>query len=602
MLRRLGLLLILVALASCVGEHRQMFGLGPDIARSATLLPNGKQTFVDANGVPLAGGTVAFYIPNTLTPKTTWQDPGQTTPNANPLTLDSAGRAIIYGSGTYRQIVRDQFNNLIWDQLTADTASPGIAVGGTSTGTGNAQVVTATTFTATNGQIVTYIAGFTNTGAVTLNAGTGPIPVDKDTSFGPVPLTGGEIVAGNSVTVVYDSIGGIFHMVSTPPTGDNAPGAATITPTTLSVNTDNWNPTGLQGASVIRISASANINLNGIQAQPAGTVITLENIGGFSIAVLPNQASSSAANRFALPRPELLQPGQSLKLIYDGPLAEWALNQATPSVVLPVGAKRQTVLSGPTSGTLPSFLPATSASLTLTMQNVAPTTPLTITAAFGFNLSGSVDYLCQIIGNQSWTATASNTNYLIETINNDGSCTPSVTILSPVYQAGGSISVTNGQYTFDYLHYQMWLGNGATAVQVSAVIVGEAVAGAGSISSTAMYGYNGYLESGTTTPLPTISTGITFSFGLGTKEVDAEMVVTNLTSELFYPVGIENPGVQTSGVSGVANNFSFSVGSGSIKSITGSSTAWVAVNLGTGANSPLTLADWNYKIIAKRRW
>jgi hypothetical protein len=87
---------------------------------SATLLPNAEQQFVDANGKPLAGGSVYFYIPNTSTFKNTWQDSAQTILNTNPVILDGAGRAIIWGNGTYRQVVYDQFNNLIWDQITQD--------------------------------------------------------------------------------------------------------------------------------------------------------------------------------------------------------------------------------------------------------------------------------------------------------------------------------------------------------------------------------------------------------------------------------------------------------------------------------------------------
>jgi microcystin-dependent protein len=87
----------------------------------ATLLPNGKQQFIDQNGVPLIGGFVYFYIPNTTTFKTTWVDPEQATPNSNPVVLDSRGQAIIYGEGQYRQQVYDSNDNLIWDQLTAST-------------------------------------------------------------------------------------------------------------------------------------------------------------------------------------------------------------------------------------------------------------------------------------------------------------------------------------------------------------------------------------------------------------------------------------------------------------------------------------------------
>lgn len=70
--------------------------------------------------MPLAFGTVTFYIPNTTTPKDTWQDEAQTILNTNPIALDAAGRAVIWGSGSYRQIVKDVNNNLIWDKVTTD--------------------------------------------------------------------------------------------------------------------------------------------------------------------------------------------------------------------------------------------------------------------------------------------------------------------------------------------------------------------------------------------------------------------------------------------------------------------------------------------------
>lgn len=87
---------------------------------TATILPNAKSQFIDSNGKPLAGGSVYFYIPNTSTPKSTWQDPAQTILNTNPIILDAKGQALIWGSGAYRQVVYDQFNNLIWDQITED--------------------------------------------------------------------------------------------------------------------------------------------------------------------------------------------------------------------------------------------------------------------------------------------------------------------------------------------------------------------------------------------------------------------------------------------------------------------------------------------------
>ncbi|ARP83026.1 hypothetical protein CAL12_20865 [Bordetella genomosp. 8] len=86
----------------------------------ASLLPNGKQYFTNNSGDPLAGGQVYFYVPNTNTKKNTYGDPNQTVLNSNPVTLDSRGEAVIWGAGSYRQVVYDQSGNLIWDQLTED--------------------------------------------------------------------------------------------------------------------------------------------------------------------------------------------------------------------------------------------------------------------------------------------------------------------------------------------------------------------------------------------------------------------------------------------------------------------------------------------------
>ena len=89
----------------------------------ANILPPARTTFTNANGVPLAGGKVYFYIPSTSTFKNTWQDAGEATLNTNPVVLDGAGSALIYGVGQYRQVVYDSLGNLIWDGITANAAS-----------------------------------------------------------------------------------------------------------------------------------------------------------------------------------------------------------------------------------------------------------------------------------------------------------------------------------------------------------------------------------------------------------------------------------------------------------------------------------------------
>lgn len=81
-------------------------------------LPNGETQFIDASGNPLAGGYVYMYIPGTSTPKNTYQDQAGTIVNSNPVVLDAAGRAIIFGDGLYRQVVTDSLGNQAWDQET----------------------------------------------------------------------------------------------------------------------------------------------------------------------------------------------------------------------------------------------------------------------------------------------------------------------------------------------------------------------------------------------------------------------------------------------------------------------------------------------------
>jgi hypothetical protein len=93
----------------------------------AAVLPSPEQQFVDPNGAPYAGGTLATLIPGTLTGKTTWSDIAGGVPNANPIVLDSAGRAVLFGDGEYRLVLKDALGNLIWDQESSTLVSAAMA-------------------------------------------------------------------------------------------------------------------------------------------------------------------------------------------------------------------------------------------------------------------------------------------------------------------------------------------------------------------------------------------------------------------------------------------------------------------------------------------
>lgn len=81
---------------------------------TAFILPNGKQNYETATGAPAVGWKLYTTDTGTNNPRTTWQDAGQVTPNANPIVLDARGEAVVFWSGAYRVRLEDNLGNTIW--------------------------------------------------------------------------------------------------------------------------------------------------------------------------------------------------------------------------------------------------------------------------------------------------------------------------------------------------------------------------------------------------------------------------------------------------------------------------------------------------------
>jgi hypothetical protein len=97
-----------------------------------------------------------------------------------------------------------------------------------------------------------------------------------------------------------------------------------ISPSQLTGNTDNWNPTGLSACATIRVSTDASRNLTGIVAQTAGRRIRLRNVGAQNL-VLIHDLTSTAANRFYCPGAAnfTLNAKDSVDIEYDGTDSRW---------------------------------------------------------------------------------------------------------------------------------------------------------------------------------------------------------------------------------------------------------------------------------------
>lgn len=288
-------------------------------ALGGTLLPNGQQQFIDATGKPYNAGKVYFYsnFPTCTVLANTWSDQAQTVLNANPVTLDAAGRATIFGSGGYCQVLKDSAGNTIWSKYTGDTSSTtNLNWGNTSGGTANAQTVTATGFSGANGQTLYFKAGYTNTGTTTLTVnGATTASIVRDVATGTVFLSGGEIVAGNIIGVTYDQVAGLYHLITN---NVRQFGQAVSIPAAASMdlNASSTNVVAVTGTGASIASFGA-----GGAATRANSIYYLYFNGQNTIVAGSGISTPSGGNI-------LVTAGASLTVLYTGP-STWQVLQVT---------------------------------------------------------------------------------------------------------------------------------------------------------------------------------------------------------------------------------------------------------------------------------
>jgi hypothetical protein len=130
---------------------------------AGTVAPVPYHQFFDSNGVVLAGGKLFCYLAGTTTKQTTYSDGALSVPNANPIVLDSAGRAKVFLSNTSYKFVlapstdTDPPSSPIW---TIDN------VNSVPVGTPSLDIVGTLGVTVTSGQAV-----YQSDGSGGLNAG-----------------------------------------------------------------------------------------------------------------------------------------------------------------------------------------------------------------------------------------------------------------------------------------------------------------------------------------------------------------------------------------------------------------------------------------------
>lgn len=181
-----------------------------------------------------------------------------------------------------------------------------------------------------------WIVGSTGAAGFSLNVGTGGAsPAGKfNLSFGATLLQLALFNADPSNTSIAD--GNMWYRADTDKFRGRVNGATTnflmesgtvsfaadISPAQITGNQDDYSPTGVSGASVLRLSTDASRDITGITGGDDGRVLFIFNIGGFNI-VLKNDVTSTAANRFLFPADITLAPNEGIGLMYDSTSSRW---------------------------------------------------------------------------------------------------------------------------------------------------------------------------------------------------------------------------------------------------------------------------------------
>jgi|SRR6185312_16139161 len=187
---------------------------------SAELSPLLWQRFFDANGKPLSGGLLYSYIAGGSTPLATYTDQTGSTPNTNPVVLDSNGYASVWlTSGTYKFVLQDSLGNTLQTVDQVQTLSAQIAT----------QINVAGALAATSN-----LSDLTNVASALTNLGVSPFQTQKShsvTSGQSATNLTGETFDGTAYTSqVYEyeiqqAVAGYLFTI----TSGNATSAATYT-------------------------------------------------------------------------------------------------------------------------------------------------------------------------------------------------------------------------------------------------------------------------------------------------------------------------------------------------------------------------------------
>jgi hypothetical protein len=278
-----------------------------------------EQQFFNFAGQPYAGGQLFFYISGTSTPTPTYQDEGLTTPNSNPVVLDSAGNAgniFLNPSILYKVVLEDSNNNVVWtfDPVIPTDAPTSTAVNAIISCTANGtNAITLTPINASqqpsaysNYTVFAFVPAVTTTGLVSAQVGS--------LAFFPVFLTNGSQAAAND----FVAGNGPYFIAYGSVVAGATPGFLLLNQTASSTTT-----------SITIATTVSNIHNNKILQLAGGAFFTLTFPSGaslspsFSCTIVNEETAPIGKGIAGLGTANngsnwLLYPGQSYRVFNDG--------------------------------------------------------------------------------------------------------------------------------------------------------------------------------------------------------------------------------------------------------------------------------------------
>jgi len=98
-----------------------------------------------------------------------------------------------------------------------------------------------------------------------------------------------------------------------------------LSPAALSGPVNDYNPTGLSSAAIVRLTSGGSFNITGLHAATGSSMKVLVNVSAFAIGLTHQDISSSAANRWRCPASVTfaLLTNQAIWIWYDTISAVW---------------------------------------------------------------------------------------------------------------------------------------------------------------------------------------------------------------------------------------------------------------------------------------